>query len=314
MSIALLGKANKFLQSLRQSLPLDARAGDPCHALHLQVPPRWLGPQLRNELERRAAVLGAACTLQSPRKMFENGAEPHSRWTNRDCSQRRGPGLCIFGKLPRWLTCATGSRTTALLSCGPKELHGWFHSHPALASPVPAQPCGKSSLPTNGSIWNESCCYEPATRVPPPKWWPSFPPALWVQVLDFSFPPSLNALRFGFSCWGLKLCPAAQMTWQWSKVPPGLSALPQPAHCPLSSSLALYSNLLSLNPSAQALNPPLPEAALGKTTNDPRSAQTGSPFFSPFLLAWSAAEDTAGPSFLKPLPHPGLGHLLLLPL
>lgn len=70
--------------------------------------------------------------------------------------------------------------------CTPKTFMRWSHSRPVLASPVPAQRCRSSPLPTNGTTRNEPCCPEPGRGVPPSR---SLPPhqVLQVHVLNFSF-------------------------------------------------------------------------------------------------------------------------------
>lgn len=126
--------------------------------------------------------------------------------------------------------------------CTPKTFMRWSHSRPVLASPVPAQRCRSSPLPTNGTTRNEPCCPEPGRGVPPSR---SLPPhqVLQVHVLNFSFFLVYIFLHFGFSRWGQKLCPVPQTTWLWSRHPAWMVGLPpRPGHCPFSCCLSSYSN------------------------------------------------------------------------
>lgn len=56
------------------------------------MPPTLARSQTQESVEARG-------TLQSPGKTFENGAEPKSRWTDRD-SQRRGQGSALLKSIP----------------------------------------------------------------------------------------------------------------------------------------------------------------------------------------------------------------------
>lgn len=157
------GKPTNTFRDSSNDCPLRARAEYPHSPPGLEAPPK--SAQFRAQESREGGG-----PLQSPGKVFEKGAELHSRWRDRD-SQRRGLDPCHV---------RSGVRTTALLSCRYRNLQVL-----ALSRPVTQPSSMGILLPSNGSIWNGSHFPEPGTRVPLTG---AFLPTLLSRFMFWTFP------------------------------------------------------------------------------------------------------------------------------